>query len=350
LVGLLVVTMLTGSLSWSTPVMADADLPVGGQAQIANTDGEGIRLREKASVESDTLKVLDEGWRVTVLAGPVNGDNNKLWYKINHAGLTGYTLADFLVTATGATGGLLVGETAQISTDDGSALRLRAEVGGEVVGLMPHGAQVPVAAGPQSDNGNQRWFQVTYDGQKGWALGAYLRPASPAATKAQSSDATTSRSTSTGGSGRSSPPPTAAPPPPPPPPPPAPSRPAATGSQLVSVAQRYVGYPYVFGGASPSTGFDCSGLVLYVARQVGLWVGRDVDSQAGAGVHIGASQLEPGDLVFFKNTYRAGLSHVGIYVGGGRMINAQSESAGVKVQYIWDSYWGPRYVGARRIT
>jgi cell wall-associated NlpC family hydrolase len=67
-----------------------------------------------------------------------------------------------------------------------------------------------------------------------------------------------------------------------------------------------------------------------------------------AGPRINRANLQPGDLVFFQNTYKSGLSHVGIYIGGGRFINAEDVGKGVRVASLNDSYWGPRYFGASR--
>lgn len=359
--GLLLSLAMLGTLMTGVPVAADTNLQLGAQAQIMNTNGDGVRVREKADVASDTLKVLEEGWRVLLIDGPVSGENALVWYKIGHAGTTGFVVADYLVMATGGTGGLLAGETAQVMTDDGTMLRLRAQIGGEVVGAMPNGALISILSGAAIDDSNQRWYYVGYDGQKGWALGNYLRPSNQIVVAQRSEPAARPTATpppappvATAKSAPPPPPPPAPPAPvatkaPPPPPPPAPRR-AGNGTSLVEVAMQYAGVPYVFGGTTPA-GFDCSGFVQFVARKaLGIHLGRDVAAQYGAGDAIGSNDLQPGDLVFFKNTYRWGLSHVGIYIGNGRMINAQSESAGVKVQYIWDSYWGPRYAGARRIV
>jgi cell wall-associated NlpC family hydrolase len=133
------------------------------------------------------------------------------------------------------------------------------------------------------------------------------------------------------------------------PPPAAPPSNSSRGQKLVNVAMRYIGYPYAWGGASPG-GFDCSGFTSYVAGSaLGIGMGRTVDSQVGVGVAVNSKDLEPGDLVFFVNTYQAGLSHVGIYIGGGQMIHAGSERTGVTISNIWDAYWGPKFYAARRI-
>ena len=101
---------------------------------------------------------------------------------------------------------------------------------------------------------------------------------------------------------------------------------------------RYLGVPYVWGGASPS-GFDCSGLTMYVYAQVGVSLPHSSYAQYGMGVAVSQSQLQPGDLVFFY-----GLGHVGIYIGGGQYIHAPHTGDVVKISSL-----GSGYVGARRI-
>jgi cell wall-associated NlpC family hydrolase/nucleoid-associated protein YgaU len=120
------------------------------------------------------------------------------------------------------------------------------------------------------------------------------------------------------------------------------------GSSVVSAAMRHLGARYVFGGTSPS-GFDCSGFVWYVHKAMGRPVSRGLWGQMNGGPRIALSALQPGDTVFFANTYMPGLSHAGIYIGGGRFIHASDESSGVKISSLSDSYWGPRYIGASRL-
>jgi peptidoglycan DL-endopeptidase CwlO len=118
--------------------------------------------------------------------------------------------------------------------------------------------------------------------------------------------------------------------------------PPATHSSVVSIAMRYLGTPYVWGGASPS-GFDCSGLVMYVFAQVGVSLPHSSYAQYGMGSPVSRDQLQPGDLVFFD-----GLGHVGIYVGGGSFIHAPHTGDVVKVSSI-SGWYASTYVGARRI-
>lgn len=122
----------------------------------------------------------------------------------------------------------------------------------------------------------------------------------------------------------------------------------AGGGSVVSAAMKHLGARYVFGGTSPA-GFDCSGFVWYVHKALGKPVSRGLWGQLNGGPRIALSALQPGDTVFFANTYMPGLSHAGIYIGGGRFIHASDESSGVKISSLSDSYWGPRYIGASRL-
>ena len=122
----------------------------------------------------------------------------------------------------------------------------------------------------------------------------------------------------------------------------------ALGAAIVETAKTCLGVRYTWGGESMS-GFDCSGLVQYVFKQHGITVPRTCSSQYSAAVSIGKSDLMPGDLVFFQNTYQAGLSHVGIYIGNGEFIHASS-SNGVMISKLSNSYWTEHYYGAGRIV
>src|SRR6185437_17144151 len=113
---------------------------------------------------------------------------------------------------------------------------------------------------------------------------------------------------------------------------------------VVGIAMRYLGTPYVWGGASPG-GFDCSGFVMYVFSQVGVSLPHYTGAQWNYpdAVSVSRSQLQPGDLVFF-----AGLGHVGIYVGGGNFIHAPHTGSVVRIDSLSGSY-AAEYNGAKRI-
>ena len=111
----------------------------------------------------------------------------------------------------------------------------------------------------------------------------------------------------------------------------------------VGVAMQFLGVPYVWGGASPA-GFDCSGLVMYAFAQVGVSLPHHAASQYSMGVGVSRDALQPGDLVFFN-----GLSHVGIYIGGGQFVHAPHTGDVVKISSLSDSWYASTWVGARRI-
>ena len=109
---------------------------------------------------------------------------------------------------------------------------------------------------------------------------------------------------------------------------------SASGSSIVSIAQQYLGVPYVYGGSSAS-GFDCSGFTMYVFAQVGIKLPHGATSQLSYGTEVSRSDLQPGDLGFFQD-YGYTASHVGIYIGGDQFIHASS------------SYYNNHYLTARR--
>ena len=113
-------------------------------------------------------------------------------------------------------------------------------------------------------------------------------------------------------------------------------------SQGKEFAKKYLGYKYVAGGSSPSTGFDCSGFTQYVYKQCGVSLNRTSDAQASNGTAVSKSNLQPGDLVIFTG-------HVGIYIGNNKFIHAANPSKGVITTSLSDSYYTKTYKTARRI-
>ena len=119
------------------------------------------------------------------------------------------------------------------------------------------------------------------------------------------------------------------------------------GVRAVQIAERYLGVPYVWGGADPATGFDCSGLVMYVYGQLGIDLLHFSGAQYHEGVPVPFDALAPGDLVFFEPG-RLGPGHVGMYIGGGRFIQAPHSGDVVKISSLSDFAYASSYVGAVR--
>ena len=120
----------------------------------------------------------------------------------------------------------------------------------------------------------------------------------------------------------------------------------STGSKLVSLAKSKLGCKYVWGATGPNT-FDCSGLTSWVHKQMGISIPRTSLAQSNSGKAVSKSDLQVGDLVFFKTT-SAPVGHVGIYVGNGQFIHAPNSSKPVKYDSLSSSYYSSRYVCARR--
>lgn len=126
--------------------------------------------------------------------------------------------------------------------------------------------------------------------------------------------------------------------------------PSAASGGAVAFAMQFVGSSYVWGGSSPA-GFDCSGFTKYVYQQYGLSLPHSAEAQYSTrygSVVSSMSELQPGDIVFFVNTYKQGISHVGIYVGNGNVVQAMSPGLGVGVASINEGYWLQRYYSAIR--
>lgn len=124
---------------------------------------------------------------------------------------------------------------------------------------------------------------------------------------------------------------------------------ATSSNNVVNVAMQYLGYNYVSGGSSPSTGFDCSGFTSYVFAQCGKTLSRTSSGQASNGVAVEKSELQPGDLVLFHYYGGSSIGHVGIYIGNGEFIHAANANRGVVTDTINSGYYANNYAGARRI-
>ena len=120
-----------------------------------------------------------------------------------------------------------------------------------------------------------------------------------------------------------------------------------TGAKAVAIAERYLGIPYVWGGADPAVGFDCSGLMMYVYAQLGISLPHFSGYQWYSGRHVAPNDLQPGDLVFFEPGPR-GPGHVGMYVGGGEFVQAPHSGDVVRISSLREAAYALTYVGAVR--
>lgn len=118
--------------------------------------------------------------------------------------------------------------------------------------------------------------------------------------------------------------------------------------EIIAYAQTFIGTPYLYGGSSPDTGFDCSGFTQYVMKHFNIKISRSSAAQFGDGTKITKDELIPGDLVFFSRSGYA-VGHVGIYVGNNQFIHSPRTGDTLKISDLDETYYATRYVGARRV-
>lgn len=182
-----------------------------------------------------------------------------------------------------------------------SNVRADASTKYKVVTLAKKGAIVK--ATHQKKVGKSTWYKIKVNGKSGWILSTLLTPATVKKASVKK----------------------------------------ASSSSVVSEALALKGIPYKFGGTTTS-GFDCSGFIQYAFKQAGKSVSRTTLTQFAESYTVSTPQ--PGDLVFFANTYRAGISHVGIYIGNNQFVH--SGGAKAEVKSMNDPYWGKKFHSFKR--
>lgn len=290
---------------------------------------DSLRLRSEANTTSKTLDKAPEGDCVVIISK--QGD----WYKVNYNLQTGYMHSDYLNISTKENAELGYG------TINASSVNMRSG---------PSTSHSKLTTGSYGEKCyiiglNEGWYKVIfhdsicyirsdfvsltefpYENQKSPNSPRFYRGGKSLGTVPDAGLGNTSSSVS-------------------------PDKPAihVSGNQILDEAQKYLGAPYASGGASPS-GFDCSGFVYYVLKQVGLSPYRTPASQINQGTAISKNELRAGDVVFFAGTAASGISHVGIYAGNGRFIHAPNSRSTVSYSSLSSGYWADHYYAARRIT
>ena len=291
----LLLALFTVVASANDDAEPETELKIG--VGIVDTDS-GLRLRAKPTTDADVISTAMPGDTVVVIRDA--GD----WWLVDYNLDVGYMSKEFVLfkDVESVDLGTAVVEDALVNVRDTYS------TDGNLVVQLSQGTEVSVIGI------NSCWYKIQYGDAVGYVRSDLLALSSaPGGNSSGASAAVVS-----------------------------------LGNQVVSLAYNYLGVPYVWGGTT-TAGFDCSGYTKYVFAQFGITLNRTAAQQLGNGYSISYDELQPGDLVFFGNTYSSyeAATHVGIYVGGGQFIH--SASGGVKVTSLSDSYYATRYVGARRV-
>ena len=307
---------------------------------IGFVNASSLRLRKEASTTSQTLTYAPRNDCVVVISK--EGD----WYKVNYNLQIGYMSAEYLKVLTRENAelgyGTVTGSGVNLRSGPGTSYSrvTQASKGDKAYILGLNNGWYKVIFGTKICYIRSDYMELTeipYENKassnspkfyrQGKSTGtapsaAALNGSSSAGGSTGSSSGSTNNSTATG---------------------------SATGAQILAEAQKYLGTPYVYGGASPS-GFDCSGFVYYVLKQLGYAPYRTPADQYKQGTYVAKEDLQVGDIVFFANTYGSGLSHVGIYAGNGQFIHSPNSRSTVSYSDLTSGYWANHYYGARRMS
>ncbi|MBN9388441.1 MAG: C40 family peptidase [Chloroflexi bacterium] len=324
-------------------------IPTGSPAKIVNTDGDGVNLRQQASSGSSVLAVLTENTVVTSLGGPFTDKQNNSFFRVDFKGTSGYVSIAYVGSAPAdavTSGG---GGNLKVTNTDGDPVRFRSGPGKtfDQVGLVYEGQVVKALSSAVKDDDGDKWFRIETNGKVGYVSSLYVANTSDAVGKAPAAPA---KAPAAPAKAPAAPAKTQAP---------APTKiPAqvqsapsngSLGSNIVAFAKKYLGWRYVWGGKSPSAGgFDCSGFVYWVLTQNGVSAGSSAAGDLSIGSPVSLSNLQPGDVLVWSNTYMPGPSHVGIYIGGGQFIHAENASTGVTITSVNSPYYASRFTAARR--
>jgi cell wall-associated NlpC family hydrolase len=303
--------------------------------KIATVHEEGLSVRDGPGTTYVKLESLQSGTMIDLLS------RYEGWFEVRlSAGTIGWVTGDFLTVADGVIERLEVLPSAPdpnpalVAVTDGS-VNLRSGPG------TAYPKVATATAGLQFElvGRYKEWFKVrTPEGTSAWVssevlpVSAYITRRVPTTRDIPALPRSQSIAAVANGRGGN-----------------APSLSAAQAGGVVNFAMQFVGTPYVWGGSRPG-GFDCSGYTKYVYSQFGLSLPHSAAGQYSQryGTFIDKANLQPGDIVFFANTYKRGISHVGIYVGGGMVVQALAEGAPLSAVSMNSGYWQSKYYGALR--
>lgn len=291
-----IVSMSASGLSNSDALVADsgavqtavADASKYGYTNLGMSIAEGnLNIREAADSEASMVGKLPENGAVEILG--TEGD----WYHIKSGEVEGYVSAEFIITGSEA-----LAKANEVATNkakvtaDAVHVRLEANTDSAILSNVFSGDELEVIA----ELGD--WVQVNVDGETGYISAEFVECGIALPDAMTMSEARYGEGVSD------------------------------VRVDLVNYALQFVGNPYVWGGTSLTRGADCSGFVLSIYSKYGISLPHSSRAQANYGTRVSTSELQPGDLLFYGS---GGISHVAIYIGGGQIVHASTETTGIIV-------------------
>lgn len=270
-----------------------------------------LNLREKPGIDSDVLGSFENGMEIRIykIEETDGEDGPEEWFYAGYGEIKGWVFGNYISFDYD------VIDKGSISV---AAANIRTEpnTDSEILTMLEKGDGIDICAY------SGEWLKIRMDdGSYGWVFSDLVNVRSSLITRLR-----TMLAASRGFSARGS----------------------DLGRQVASIAQKYLGTNYVWGGTSPS-GFDCSGLAQYVYKQVGISLNRVASEQARQGTKVNRGSLVPGDLVFFNTSSGSSIDHVGIYIGDNKFIHAANGRQKVLIDPLSHSYYNSRFITARRI-
>lgn len=282
----------------------------------------GEKIYKTPLINTNTTSILEKDLTVEVLT-ELNG-----WSYVTSEEFEGWVRTDKLIDSNAEE---------KIGYISGSSVNFREQpnTSGTVISKLSRNKKVVIL---EKNNG---WVKIEVDGKQGYVIADYISDTKVATTSRSSSRRTESTNTNTNTSTNTTQNETTS------------TEKIedvanASTSEIVAYAKKYLGYKYVYGGTTPS-GFDCSGFVQYVYKHFGYSINRTARAQTKNGVSVSKGNLQQGDLIFFSGSSGSStITHVGLYIGGGKFIHAANARKGVIISNVdGDGFY---YVCARRIV
>lgn len=253
----------------------------------------GLNLRKSATTSSGVIRTIPYNGQVNIK------NKNGSWYYVEYNGSYGYVSDDYVQKTSGGSSNsqdsssnsntqTQINGYGKITARSGLNLRKSASTNSGVIRTIPYNSQVKL----KSKSGN--WYYVEYSGSIGYVSADYIQKTSGSSSNSQDTNNTSSKY-----------------------------------NKVLSAMKSQLGKPYRYGGSSPSTGFDCSGLMQWGFKQAGINIGRTTYDQVKAGSAVNVNSAKPGDLLVYSSK-----EHIGMYIGNGQWIEAPSTGKTVRISNV----------------